>query len=316
MNTTDFTAANTIPLKLFKNRHVLNANGKIMPLHIQICPTNHCNRNCVYCECAKVDKAAELSIKEIEAIFKQFTAWGAKAVTITGGGEPTMHGNFHEILESAYQNGLKVGLVTNGDLLFKMKLDTSSMNKILTWCRISVNDKRLWNAGPSMEYLEKALPFVDIGMSHVVTKDTNAAAAAEFCSIVEKAGNNITHIRFVHDILDPNHIAMHAVECGCCRFNKAIFQYRDEYDHGKNPCYISRLKPLIDATGYIYPCCGVQYADKNQERFMPSNFKMCHWKDFDKIDYFDGSVCDRCYYNAYNSALKYIANPSKHVEFI
>ncbi len=315
MNTTDFTAANIIPLKLFKNRHILNADGKIIPLHIQISPTNKCNRNCIYCECAKVDKSAELPIKEIEAIFKQFAAWGTKAITITGGGEPTMHGNFEDILESAHENGLKVGLVTNGDLLFKMKLNTYSMNRILTWCRISVSDKCLWNADTSMSYLAQALPFVDIGMSHVVTKDTNAAAAAEFCSVVEKA-ENITHVRFVQDILDPDNNAMNSVQWKCEQYSKAIFQYRSMNEKGINPCYISRLKPMIDATGYIYPCCGVQYADKNQERFMPKDFKMCHWKQFDKVDYFNGSICDRCFYGNYNRALKYIANPSKHVEFI
>jgi MoaA/NifB/PqqE/SkfB family radical SAM enzyme len=51
----------------------------------------------------------------------QFHQIGLSGVEFTGGGEPTLHPQFNEIVEFCYDIGLKVGLCTNGAKLDKVK---------------------------------------------------------------------------------------------------------------------------------------------------------------------------------------------------
>ena len=65
---------------------------------------------------------------------------------------------------------------------------------------------------------------------------------------------------------------------------------------GVKDCFISKLKPIIHADGYLYPCCGIQYAsgDPQEQRHFPPSFRMGHWRDFHKIGVFDGPGGKKC----------------------
>ena len=80
------------------------------------------------------------------------------------------------------------------------------------------------------------------------------------------------------------------------------------------------LKPVISADGGIYPCCGVQYAQDPPGRDMVELMLMGTLDDIDRIwkdqITFDGSVCTRCYYDDYNSALDLLTMSLSHKEFV
>ena len=101
-----------------------------------------------------------------------------------------------------------------------------------------------------------------------------------------------------------------------------IYQGRKEYKHGNKRCLISLMKPNIDAEGNIIPCCGTQYAEKTPSLNYGNNFRMGNIDDIDGTwnyqEYFNGSICDKCFYSEYNDVLNILWNIKdiKHKNFI
>ena len=312
-----FTAASTLPWKLLKNDGCV-IDGKIKPVHLQISPTNRCNANCSWCSCSEVDRTQELPIDEIIRIFGEFEILGARAVTITGGGEPTIHPDIQRILYGAAECGFNIGMVTNGLLWGKKGADVGSANNLLTWLRVSTVEPSGKPQVDRVKTICERLPDVDVGISFTVPADVNIAAAVALCEIVDGLPN-LTHIRFVQDILypDSSESAMTSV-CLRCRdiTDKAIFQSRNVFTKGHNPCWISKLKPYVDANGYVFACCGFQYAHPDSLRKLNHKFSMCHWSWFYNTSAFDGSVCQKCYYNSYNLLLDNMVTPLEHQNFV
>ena len=315
-NVRSFTAAGTLPWKLIKNTGCV-VNGEIKPVHLQLSPTNACNSKCPWCSCSEVDRRQELCLTEIQDIFGYFMKLGTRAVTITGGGEPTVHPDIMGILSTARAwCGFDVGMVTNGLLWGQEDSDIERANNYLTWLRVSIVNPSGAPQPLRVARICNKLPKVDVGVSFTVPYDVNVEAAWSLCKLADSLAN-LTHIRFVQDILKPDDVAMDKVVTTCDGITKkAIFQYRNAFTKGSNPCWISKLKPYVDATGYIYPCCGSQYSHPDSLRKMGEMFRMCYWSEFDRVAAFDGSICQKCYYEQYNTLLNNMVTPLQHENFV
>ena len=88
---------------------------------------------------------------------------------------------------------------------------------------------------------------------------------------------------------------------------------------------ISLLKPNIDPEGNFYPCCGIQYSQNDEIRNFDQTFSMGNVFEegileeiYENQEYFDGSVCKKCYYSDYNNTLNDIWDfkSLKHKAFI
>jgi MoaA/NifB/PqqE/SkfB family radical SAM enzyme len=313
MNKESFTAASTFPAKLLHAKVI--DNGKIIPIHIQLSPTNTCNLNCKFCSCSDRDKEKKLSLKQIMWILDVCSKRGTKSMTITGGGEPLLHIQINEIIKYANVKGIEVGLVTNG-----IFLDRLYYHPNLTWCRISSADDRV----PAYETIIKAIaknPNTDWAFSHVITKNPNYKIIRGLIDFANK--NNFTHIRLVSDLLDLDKvpdIELTQENLKDVDDTKVIYQERKEYTRGTKNCYISLLKTMIAPEG-IFPCCGTQYAIHGQPHDMVNKLSMGNIEDLPKIldnqKYFDGSICDVCYYQQYNQILSLLKERNvKHVNFV
>ena len=320
---TGYVAAGAMPWKLMKKAETVIQDGKIIPYHIQLIPTNHCNSNCPWCSCKGVDRTLELSIDEIVPILKYFKNLGSEAITITGGGEPTIHPNIEDIIKCCANLDIEIGMVTNGIRLGDIKTTKSFgevFNKNLTWCRVSINNTE------SPEYPFKRLVRifdllnrVDLGLSFTVTNRVSIELAKKL-AIMVNAYKRVTHIRFVQDILNANdkacHDAMTRVQNICSEYtDKGIYQFRDKPTWGSEKCLISKLKPVINCDGYIYPCCGAQYATK-EKSVMPKSMRMCKWSSFHNVKAFKGQVCEVCYYDDYNRCLDHLVSSIEHERFL
>jgi organic radical activating enzyme len=309
-----YTAAGRMPWKLLQMKeYAISSAGLIRPIHIQLIPTNRCNGNCPWCSCRDVDKSLQLPRQEISNMLGFFAQRGTKAITITGGGEPTLHPDLLSICANCYDFGIKIGLVTNGKKWAKDGVDPD-FNEFLLWVRISTMETQ-HDVG-QVDWLRgicEFLPAVALGVSFTVDTDVCVDLAREVCKLAAKQ-ENLTHIRFVQNILDPDKSPMKAVQDACEPLtSKAIFQYRSVFTTGAKRCLISRLKPMIDASGLVYPCCGVQYAGTDSEmRKMPERFSMGHWTEYDHMEPFDGSICAKCYYSDYNAILDGLTTPLEH----
>ena len=90
--------------------------GKIpAPVTVTIDPTNLCNLACQWCNAKTVrEGGGVISLKVLAEIVKFISEWGVKAVCIAGGGEPTLHPHFGELVAMLQAENIRIGVVTNG----------------------------------------------------------------------------------------------------------------------------------------------------------------------------------------------------------
>ena len=307
-----YSAASVFPAKLLHQKVI--EDGKIIPIHPQIYITNKCNLNCEFCSCSDRQKTLETKFDEVKEVIDVLADRGAKAITFSGGGEPLVHPKINEIIAYTGLRGVESGLVSNG-----VALDKLQSHDNLTWCRISSDDNRV----PSYSSIEKAVKInskTNWAFSHVITKNPNYQIMKDM--ILFSNWHNFTHVRLVSDLTDLDNVpSMEEVKknLGEIDDNKVIYQGRKDSTRGIKDCYLSLMKPVIAPEG-VFPCCGSQYAIQGQDRNMVDAMKMGDIKDLpdilDKQKYFDGSVCDICYYQQYNEALKKLLDKPEHLNFV
>lgn len=316
-NLKDYTAADGVPWKLMQHRRAITADHRIRPIHLQLSPTNRCCCKCPWCSCSGVDRQQEIPIKEIIEILDLYKAYGTMAVTITGGGEPLMHRNFHKILDACSANMLDVGIVSNGHLFTKLEAPTRKLfHESVTWCRLSITDTVGEYDTDMIRAIITEYPSVAFGISFTVVPPTNLGTVERLC-ILANSYENLTHIRFVCNILDPSIPEMERVKCTATKLTaKGIYQERVARHRGAKNCLIGLVKPFIYSDGYLYPCCGVQYAIRGKECTLPVEMRLGHWTEYLKVKGFDGSICDVCYYTDYNIWLNHLIQKPVHPNFI
>lgn len=315
-----YTSADIFPIKIFYDEKLLRGlrNGRILPRHVSLNPTNRCNKNCQYCSYSARDRTVEMSMADIRSTMFTFEQLGTRAVTITGGGEPLMHDNISEIISFLYDDLLmSVGFTTNGWFLFRIK---EVLGK-LAWLRVSVDsfEDPLDVLSIVREYIPYA-PKLNWSISFVVTKHLNYQYLFNAIMFAEDHPE-ISHVRIVSDLLDLENLPdMSVIKKAVPESEKVIWQDRHAYERGMNPCLISLLKPNISADGFIYPCCGTQYATEIPQRDFAKGFEMGKLIDSEDIwkeqKAFNGSVCSRCYYWRYNQTLSALMQKVDHVEFV
>jgi len=124
-------------LKLASHREFIDYVGgkSVVPINIEISPSGICDANCQWCF---YRKSHSRQILNTDILIKFLVdAWiaGVKAITLTGGGEPTLHPEFDKIIKAV---SMEQGLITNG--LKIPKYDP----KVFSWIRVSKTDKN-WN---------------------------------------------------------------------------------------------------------------------------------------------------------------------------
>lgn len=313
MDKKSFTSASEFPVKLLSH-----LGRQIRPIHVQLCLTNRCNLKCSFCSCGKRDKGQELSYGRLGDFLYKASELGMEAITITGGGEPLLYSQLPAVIALCRDLQVKVGLVTNGYLLPRLK----GLIDQFTWIRVSMGNDR------NIEALEKSINEVvkeetDWAFSYVIGDAINEENMAWTVKYANK--HNFTHVRVVPDLVRGykyfiDDITKSVLRHFCINDSKVIYQNRNEYARGSKDCNISLLKPLIAPDGYIYPCCGVQYAIKAGDRDFPKSMRMGRMEDFEKIIKaqipFDGSRCKRCYYDNYNNILGLAKAEYQHDEFV
>lgn len=319
-----YTSADALPIKLIKDRQVLEETkeGLIPPVHAQIIPTNECNMNCEFCSCSERDKKLHLTTHDLEHIITDLKDLGCKAITWTGGGEPTMYYGINSSLIHSGLSGIENGLVTNG-----LKLDNLSRDVMpyMRWIRISHGDHRDMTAG-YQSYLRKQMdkgPNVDWAISYVLGPNPNGPSLFNTVKLANETG--MSHVRVVADLFQPGNVDMEGArkyleQHKSLDLSRVIFQPRQHPTQGKN-CYIGYLKPLVGADRQVYACCGVQYAFDEPSKDLPKSLSLGDALDLKKIykrsnQPIDGSICKKCYYSSYNNVLEGMLSNQQHERFL
>jgi len=115
-------------------------NNKTTPITWEFDLTNICNHNCIGCNAPNAGGRTDensLTFNEATNYIDQIYELNAKAINLTGGGEPFSNDITPKIIKYIKNIGLEVSIITNGTLLTDEIIDTIVKN--CTWIRISID---------------------------------------------------------------------------------------------------------------------------------------------------------------------------------
>ena len=336
-------------------------NEPVRLRRIQLDPVSFCSHDCQFCTYrynrgsndpdmnALFNESDLLSLEKIEEIFDDCVEVGVKAVELTGGGEPTLHPKFPEILQMLNERGLEIGLITNGAWRDKPFDTIVSELKSATWARFSLDaatqkTHSITHSAPKRDFdtainaikMLVAHKTVDVGISFIVQKSNYheieaAVDLAEDLGVkyiriggVFYEGERIDHIELTPD----QHKEVSGVIQGIQESNRSVvvsddFSNRslvvfDRYNKG-DTCYYAHLATTIGADGKLYACCVWKYrpdgliADLNEVRLAEA------WQSGVVKEFFNGfdisEKCKKCYLKEKNDFLHMLVN-AEHVNFV
>ncbi len=143
------------------------------PLSVEMHLTDICNLKCSWCTDKELRKnGATLPLEVIERLFKEFGGHNT-GVTLEGGGEPTLHSQFADVVRIGNKYGVDMGLITNGtndisEIVHKLKwvrvsLDSSTREEYIAEKGVDAIDKVFDNLGKMSEMRNPQKTFIGVG---------------------------------------------------------------------------------------------------------------------------------------------------------
>ncbi|EJV74129.1 radical SAM protein [Bacillus cereus] len=262
-------------------------NQPVWPIHFGIDPSNLCNHDCVWCSYTDVlPNKKMLDEIIIKSALDAMAENGTKAITWSGGGEPTTNPHLINCIEYAYSKGIEQAMYTNGQLLNDRYI--SAISKGFRFVRFSLD------AGTDITYQR----------SHRVKPGVFNKVINNIKKIVDASCNTTIGISMIVHRINYKDIPiltklMHEIGVNYVEFKPVIFaehqggkQYESswweqevvpllekaksystenfnvisvdhkfedirKFDFGRsyNCCLSQHLQGLINADGTLYVCC-------------------------------------------------------------
>jgi molybdenum cofactor biosynthesis enzyme MoaA len=109
------------------------------PISINLDLTSACNFSCHFCVDSRLINAGKtLALEEVKKTIHTLHSHGLLSVILIGGGEPTLHRDFGQIVRYIKGKRLQVGIVTNGSQLERIETVVQEL-KEKDWVRISID---------------------------------------------------------------------------------------------------------------------------------------------------------------------------------
>lgn len=286
--------------KAFYNPKIVDAIIKkethnLNPFFLQIMPQNKCNNDCVFCSyrisnwknSEVFDKTAALEWPIFLGLLTDAHEMGAKAIEITGGGEPLAYKECELMFKVIRDFGFELSLVSNGSLMTEGLADLMFQAKF-KWARISIDSgnpemyarvrrtieghwHKAWDA-LSMLVERKSEPDHVIGAGFVVT-DENFDGVYDFCSLAKERkvdnvrismaftpkGKNLINadqLELVQEMIkstkrDFENESFHIPDTFKEKIENIYNTPVQDYDY----CHSKDLLCVIEGTGKVYTCC-------------------------------------------------------------
>jgi len=312
------------------------------PIIVNYDLTNRCNYNCNFCMFANRDRT-DPSGKDFRSdkdhlpegyslqLPEMWKEWGAKAVCMGGGGDPTMHPDMYKMMVEIKAQGLDLGMPSNGYLINKQE-QWEDINNSCKWIGFSIdagnetdyeNTKgvpakqfgqvisNLENIAKTKSRLESKL---NVGYKFLI-ENTNYKSIHEAIKIASDIGANTIQVRPAISSTQVKLFEEHGdeiwdqVEQGreYERDDFSImgvthkFKPNMEKKHDFEKCRATMLSSTWTADGGVYLCTdtrGNPWAKLGEHHPDPKNFidnvwgSKEHWDIVDKINF--NANCDRC----------------------
>jgi len=183
------------------------------PLSINLDLTTACNFRCPHCVDSTIINAGKiLDTEDIKQSIDTLKSHGLMSVILLGGGEPTLHRDFEEIVRYLKAKNMQVGIVTNGSRLHLIK----KIAKILEekdWLRISIdaasektfalshnpkNNINLETILTNAREFKKLNPRISMGYSFVIVWKGIYINGQELCSNIDEISKAVRLAKAYH----------------------------------------------------------------------------------------------------------------------
>jgi GTP 3',8-cyclase len=253
------------------------------PITLNLDLTNICNQDCKWCYVKEIRANNRVSMekKVAERILSQFKYdLYTKTVLFTGGGEPTVHPDFIDIVAFANKLGYKIGLTTNGTMLSRLAEQLAEIGP--RYVRISIDASsattyaKLHRCGINMfdVILNGARRFsrlkgdhCDLGFAFLVTPE-NCHEVGEAIKIAEDLGFDYISFRpsvFGHKLtISQCNSAINLIDeySENCTIKVYTIKKRFEDNVTRHVCRSTPLVAVVTADAKLNLCC--QYRGRKE----------------------------------------------------
>lgn len=251
-------------LSFRKDAVKLNKGDMVAPTMAIAYPTYSCNMRCFGCiSNAENARPASLGVDVFSSFVRDFSEMGGESLEFSGGGEPTLHPKFRDLIDIVADSHLQFGMITNGtrpdacaaalaypgsryirisiytvNQLGNVRRIAQERNNSGSSCRIGGKILLGSSSVPALEYLTEEI--LDAGVDYVSIK------AKRHCSddpelLPEDRRNAIQDT--IHELGS--------------RWPGKVFGGVAK-THQRGSCWLSPLHTVIDALGTVWVCCYYQ----------------------------------------------------------
>ncbi|MBF0557356.1 MAG: radical SAM protein [Nitrospirae bacterium] len=234
------------------------------PVSVELSLTNRCNFDCVWCSDkdlrARINGDIELEV--IKRLLVDLKAGGTEGIVIEGGGEPTIHKGFSDVVNLSYDLGFGVGLITNGSIPIKRGLADK-----FKWIRVSLDasnaeEQRALKGNDGFERIMSNIKTLcsskaTVGIGYVVTSKNLGSLEA---LIIRLSNFGASYIQFRpvidHPELESNVDISYLKKYETGSFSIIADGMRENVVEGNAglPCKAHSLTTVIAADGGVYLC--------------------------------------------------------------
>jgi len=250
----------TLGDKMLQHAEVLSSiqqKKKWKPITFQLCPTGICDFNCSFCSVGCRDKTISIPFKDIVKGLKDFRKLGAKALEITGGGNPLLYPKINEVIKLAHKLGYDIGMICNS--INPGKFLTEESASYLTWYRCSISAHHNIPNFSYEQYDLSRIPKGVLSFSYVINKETTREILIDLIKLVQTRPDT-KFVRICPDYLDNKMIATYRnkwapmveeLDKDGKFFFKELIANCTAYPHF---CGIGMIRPYVCEDGYVYMC--------------------------------------------------------------
>ena len=255
-----------------------------IPIQARIDPTLKCPLDCKWCNSARYrPNADELTTEHTANTLKFLAKWGVKAIVWAGGGEPTWHGGFRELLTLNAELGMQSAVLTNG--VIHDPGVAADMGRLCRWVGVSVDagNRETYTklkgadgfhvACKSIRIMAENSDGCEVGYKFLITPD-NQGELAEAAAVAKDLGAT----DFIARPMDTTHQGMvdspyktedfdvglildqfeqcHALESPSFHVYTVTHKFNTDLSHSHDfkQCYGAPLRIHIATDGNVYFC--------------------------------------------------------------
>jgi len=307
------------------------------PVHVQLILSDLCNQNCKFC-CFRDESSPGLrgmfadgenhnpnrmlAFDKVIDILDDCAEMGVKGIELTGGGEPTIHRQFAQVIEAINARGLKWGLITNGVRM--QDLSTAS------WVRVSLDSATAETYAAvrqvEPEHFARSLETIKrwkTNVSFVVTsqnwREIHAAAV-----LAKSLGAQSFRVRpqddrgielFSAEMIEHIRAAEKSVTALAEQGFDVDYRFDTEFDsmlHGAQDydrCAYQFFKTWIGADENLYRCCILAYSPRGLIASIKGRRFKDVWRELAIANFreFNARGCQQCRYSGTNKAINEVA---------